>query len=495
MSDSKPCWACLKKRLVCDFGRPGCRKCSSKNAECPGYDKKPLKWLAPGQTRSKGRRARDESNVIRLCLKDSSEASILLEATEYYNIRICPDQVATGCGGHPKSPFYIPIANAPNLPANIKHTVISIALAHRIIQSEESFESDRAALSVKLQTHRGSAIRHLAIQLETGSQAREVTLASVLVFLFAEIQHTLSPNWRYHCDAVYAVIDMLGGMSNTVLSQPLFQHLLRYFILVEIMGSTTAPRVESERALRQLELISLLPSLYGNGLSTPLPCPPDLLSDIISINYLRSEEPGTAMSRGNDVKTAALNILKRVESFSAEKWIWDINQHEQRQVCDDNALQEQIGAWDWQSIAQIFQSAVALYCISSLLDVDHVSTERQEDVGDDAGDEIYIGTLRTTYLDILLHNLKDIASNPQSQLRKLVFWPLVIGGIHVDASDNESKEFILSELTWVSKALGIASPLVAKELLGKIWSSSRSAKGNGHQRWGSLFDRPYVFAM
>lgn len=90
------------------------------------------------------------------------------------------------------------------------------------------------------------------------------------------------------------------------------------FHRVEIMGSTTAPRVEAERALRQLEMISLLPTLYGNGLSTSLPCPPDLLSDIISINYLRSE-PGTTLSRGIDVKTAALNILKRVESFSAEK--------------------------------------------------------------------------------------------------------------------------------------------------------------------------------
>lgn len=124
-----------------------------------------------------------------------------------------------------------------------------------------------------------------------------------------------------------------------------------------------------------------------------------------------------------------------------------------------------------------------------------MSTGRQGDVSGDAGHDFHIATLRSTYLDVLLRSLKDIASNPQSQLRKLVFWPLVIGGIHVEASDNECKEFILGELTWVSKALGIASPLVAKDLLGKIWSSSRSSKGNGHRRWDSLFDRPYVFAM
>lgn len=64
VSEPKPCWECFKKRRVCDFSRPACRKCVSRGVICPGYDQKPLKWLQPGQTRSKGRRARDEAGPV-----------------------------------------------------------------------------------------------------------------------------------------------------------------------------------------------------------------------------------------------------------------------------------------------------------------------------------------------------------------------------------------------------------------------------------------------
>jgi hypothetical protein len=84
MSDPKACWECHKRRLICDFGSPACQKCEARGVACPGYgEKKPLKWLQPGQTRSKGKRARKEVNVIRLTLKDPSEATSVFEAIEY----------------------------------------------------------------------------------------------------------------------------------------------------------------------------------------------------------------------------------------------------------------------------------------------------------------------------------------------------------------------------------------------------------------------------
>ncbi|KAF2110236.1 fungal-specific transcription factor domain-containing protein [Lophiotrema nucula] len=50
----KQCWACRKKRVICDFGRPGCEKCKKAGVECPGYaTQKPLQWLAPGRVTSK----------------------------------------------------------------------------------------------------------------------------------------------------------------------------------------------------------------------------------------------------------------------------------------------------------------------------------------------------------------------------------------------------------------------------------------------------------
>jgi hypothetical protein len=49
-----PCWECSKRRLVCDLGTPKCRKCRVRGVDCPGYQHKPLQWMRPGQTRSKG---------------------------------------------------------------------------------------------------------------------------------------------------------------------------------------------------------------------------------------------------------------------------------------------------------------------------------------------------------------------------------------------------------------------------------------------------------
>lgn len=73
---SRPCWECSKKRLVCDLNLPRCHKCVSRGIECPGYEKKPLKWLKPGQTRSKGRRARSE-------LSNRSSESTTVAPTHY----------------------------------------------------------------------------------------------------------------------------------------------------------------------------------------------------------------------------------------------------------------------------------------------------------------------------------------------------------------------------------------------------------------------------
>lgn len=52
---TKHCWECRRRRLVCDFTRPKCRKCQIRGVDCPGYDgKKPLRWLQPQQVNAKG---------------------------------------------------------------------------------------------------------------------------------------------------------------------------------------------------------------------------------------------------------------------------------------------------------------------------------------------------------------------------------------------------------------------------------------------------------
>ncbi len=58
--DSKPCWECLRRRIVCDKWQPVCNKCQLAGIVCPGYrDQKPLTWLTPGKVLSRPRKRKN----------------------------------------------------------------------------------------------------------------------------------------------------------------------------------------------------------------------------------------------------------------------------------------------------------------------------------------------------------------------------------------------------------------------------------------------------
>ena len=58
LAQREQCWECRRRRLVCDGAQPVCAKCRAARIVCPGYaDKKPLTWLAPGQVKSRRRKA------------------------------------------------------------------------------------------------------------------------------------------------------------------------------------------------------------------------------------------------------------------------------------------------------------------------------------------------------------------------------------------------------------------------------------------------------
>jgi hypothetical protein len=87
-TERSPCWECRQKRLVCDFGRPKCRKCEARGVACPGYDgKKPLRWLAPQQVNAKG----PVKMAVPRTVKPASERqmSAVLEGIEYCKPASC----------------------------------------------------------------------------------------------------------------------------------------------------------------------------------------------------------------------------------------------------------------------------------------------------------------------------------------------------------------------------------------------------------------------
>ena len=271
------------------------------------------------------------------------------------------------------------------------------------------------------------------------------------------------------------------------------------------MGSTTSPDVGIESARNQLELISLLPVIYGNGLATCFPCPPDLLTEIIHINHLRSRFRGIAAAAldadepllGEYKHSTALDVLRRIRAFSADNWAAGVAFGISKSVTGESAVDAPASFSDWQAVACIFQLAVAIYCIASLL---HDTVETGACRGNSYGPNInanntdphlnpqeVLAKARKTCRSILLGRLREVSKC--TQLRKMVLWPLVVAGI--EAEDEATKRFVLDELRWISNALGTASPLVARDFLEKrVWGLELRRRS-----WDALFDQSYVFVL
>ena len=68
------CWECLRRRLVCDFTLPACKRCLKSGIDCPGYDEKEpnrLKWLGPGKVKSRTRKSSKSSKPSKSAVKSN----------------------------------------------------------------------------------------------------------------------------------------------------------------------------------------------------------------------------------------------------------------------------------------------------------------------------------------------------------------------------------------------------------------------------------------
>ncbi|KAF3765324.1 putative C6 finger domain protein [Cryphonectria parasitica EP155] len=73
------CWECVRRRLVCDFKRPACTRCSASGLDCPGYGGvKPLRlrWLDPGKVNQRstllGEYHRYRGLILRSLVQDTN---------------------------------------------------------------------------------------------------------------------------------------------------------------------------------------------------------------------------------------------------------------------------------------------------------------------------------------------------------------------------------------------------------------------------------------
>ncbi|CEJ79828.1 hypothetical protein VHEMI00045 [[Torrubiella] hemipterigena] len=508
MSTPKSCWECVKKRRVCDAALPHCQKCTARGIACPGYDGKPLRWLNPGQTRSKGYRAKTEARALASAQQTTRvlaraamalppqlhySGAALAEAVVYYNKMIAPDMVAIPWAAHDL--YALEKAYIPYMPPVILESIICSSLAHKILQTSHNMPSDESLVLVKrLQQHRGTTIKLMTDELEGDwGSVTDVTLASMICFLLTEMHHCVSPIWKSHCDAIHAVLDARGGLRSQIADAVEMEPLFRYYVATEILGASTSPNVSLHKAEQLLDIVDLLPGLFGEAITTSIPCPAPLLQETILITHRRAVNSLTEPSK-EEAFIALKTILNRIRSFSVESWIEDVEKAQNR-IITEAGMEEEASSYrlpqghqHWLQIGFVYQAAVAMYCLSSLCNTTYTDSTS---VSSDPQEE-QLSFIKESCRRSLLGNLKELASGSEEHPRKMVLWPLIMAGLVSETDADGSRSFVLSELVWLSRALGTASPLIACELLKRLWTTPNTKT---QRCWDDLFDRPYCFTI
>lgn len=226
-----------------------------------------------------------------------------------------------------------------------------------------------------------------------------------------------------------------------------------------VIGDTCSPTPDLVMAPSLLDELDSIVSKCKNGAFTHHVYPAALFQEVIKINLIRLR--AAKMSSPDviqDFTTAAFKILNRIQAFSPEKW----------------AESKPSAHADWILIGNIYQSAVALYCILSLQSLSVLP--RTADLRKTCN-------LTASLLQLLLSE-----ATPSPRLKTFFLWPLVVLGVEAAHSGNDVRIFVLRNLEELSRSVGTYIPLTGKDVLERFWAS-------GSTDWDSCFDKPYAFVM
>ncbi|KAF0319273.1 C6 zinc finger domain protein [Colletotrichum asianum] len=226
---------------------------------------------------------------------------------------------------------------------------------------------------------------------------------------------------------------------------------------VETFANSTSPADDQSEPNHSYDNIDLIAELYQSGYYPFLPCPVELFTDIIRINYLRyliatdglPEDMGTPQSASED-------LIEDIIEFSPEAWA----ETREADVREELLL-----------MAQAYQSAIALYVISSLQGLRALPSS--------AGWR----AVRTIHYSRLISLLEKAAEAPL--MKNCVEWPLIVAGFEASTGSAAGRVMVVKQLVSMSQDLGTYLPLAAVGMLEKFWSS-------GKRTWDDCFDEPYA---
>ncbi|OHW90099.1 C6 zinc finger domain-containing protein [Colletotrichum incanum] len=482
----RQCWECQRRRLVCDSARPVCSKCKISGVVCPGYeDRKPLTWLAPNKIKTRTWKRKspptDKSDANRRSPQDEqvevaklvsekqlvhifpgfefrTETCDIIEATLYWNEQVYPSMVSTQLS---QSPWVIPVSYIHYMQPSIQHALVAMAIEHRMARISH-MRNDPFVAEVRSRAcqHRSTAVQALNKDIQDErTRISDFTLSSVIVFLYGDADLFMVAHGIY--DGVQLAVPpervcglgvfawWLGGSmpenTSPQNSGPL---------LIENFANTTSPADDQMSPVSNFELKDLISDAFETGYYPFLPCPGDLFIDIIHVNRLRflAARQGDKIITGS-IESEAEDLLTKITDFSPEAW----------SETKDESREEHL------MMAQVYQSAVVLFAISSLQSAGAVSLS--------AG----WTAVKKIHSCRLLSLLEKSAASPV--LKSCTAWPMIVAGFEAKSASPTIRAFILGRMEEESRELGVYLPLAAKEVLERFYSSS----GN---RWDDCFDSP-----
>lgn len=218
------------------------------------------------------------------------------------------------------------------------------------------------------------------------------------------------------------------------------------------MGTTTSP--PQDYVILSTDMASLV-EVYGKGDYPTVLCPPPIFLALMKINALRYHT-SDALRASSAPANEPDAILSEILAFSPEEWA-------RQTPASRDAL---------TLIGRVYRCAAALYCILSL----RASFAPKE-----------VAQLRATetgLIETLFKLLREIMAG--KIMRLCMVWPLLVAGVAATSRSPADRAFVLAQFAVLSRELGTAFPLLAREVLKNFWAS-------GLIDWDDCFDRPYAF--
>ncbi|KAJ9215346.1 transcriptional regulator family: Fungal Specific TF [Paecilomyces variotii] len=327
-----------------------------------------------------------------------------------------------------------------------------MSLGHRINRTRDNSRSN--ALIETFHRYRGAAIRALSEDINVEHmRTSDCMIAGIVTCLLADVQQGGSSNWRCHLDGTHRIITLRGSLRALAGSETL-DPLLHCFLCIAILGNTTSPASDLCMATSHFNEVDLIVGHYGYRAFAFQMCPQPLLAEIIRVNYLRQRATNPTVTE--DISHEAYGILSRINAFSSDNW----------------AGSRLLSKEDWILVGKTYQTAVALYCISSLQSVSVLPLSSS------------LRDLCFTHGQLLHILLTEALGSPR--INRFMLWPLVVLGVEAVNGDLEMRSFVEKQLPEMSRQVGTSVPLTAKAVIERFWAS-------GETKWDACFDRPYVF--